>query len=294
MKRGLFLSTYLLVKLRFAAYFLFMRKFGVFVVAGVLLAAGFFAGRFFIARDARQSAFFTSDGGSNATVAGSAAYRGELAKVLRVIDGDTVELANGDRVRYIGMDTPEVVDPRKPVQCFGAEAARRNKELVEGKSVRLEKDLSECDKYGRLLRYVYIEDGLPAEASAKAGTFVNLELVKEGYAAASTFPPDVKYMAEFAAAEKEARRTKRGLWGSCPSFGSPSASAAVTSSNATSPENANCVIKGNINSAGEKIYHPPGCPYYNKTKIDEARGERWFCSEAEAVAAGWRKAQNCL
>jgi micrococcal nuclease len=210
----------------------------------------------------------------------------ETALVSRVIDGDTVELSNRDYVRYIGADSPETVDPRKPVQCFGVEATRRNKELVEGKSVRLEKDVSDRDKYGRLLRYVYLQDG----------TFVNLELIKEGYAAASIFPPDVKYADVFNAAEKEARGLKRGLWNSCPLFGSPAtsaASSAVAGSEVATSGNNTCVIKGNISSDGEKIYHLPGCAYYDKTRIDEARGERWFCSEAEAVAAGWRKAQNC-
>lgn len=128
----------------------------------------------------------------------------EIARVARVIDGDTVELDTGEKVRYIGMDTPETVDPRKPVQCFGAEAARRNGELVEGKLVVLRKDISERDKYGRLLRYVWA-----------GNTFVNLELVKEGYATAFTFTPDVKYASDFVAAEKEAREAKRGLWGAC-------------------------------------------------------------------------------
>ena len=125
--------------------------------------------------------------------------------VIRVIDGDTIELENGQRVRYIGIDTPETVDPRKAVQCFGVEATHRNKQLVEGKRVRLEKDVSKTDKYGRLLRYVYVGD-----------VFVNQELVERGYAHASTYPPDVKFQSQFTEAEQRARDTKRGLWGACP------------------------------------------------------------------------------
>jgi micrococcal nuclease len=128
----------------------------------------------------------------------------ESTEVKRVIDGDTVELANGEHLRYIGMDTPEIVAPGKPIECFGREAAAKNKELVEGKTVRLEKDVSERDKYGRLLRYVWVND-----------VFVNLELVKAGYAIASTYPPDVRYSAEFVAAEKQAREEKLGLWNLC-------------------------------------------------------------------------------
>ncbi len=130
----------------------------------------------------------------------------QMAKVTRVIDGDTVELETGQHVRYIGMDTPETVDPRKTVECFGLEASKKNKELVEGKTVLLEKDVTDKDQYGRLLRYVWVDN-----------TLVNLQLVKEGFAHSYTYPPDVKYQAEILAAEKEARENKRGLWAGCSS-----------------------------------------------------------------------------
>jgi endonuclease YncB( thermonuclease family) len=125
--------------------------------------------------------------------------------VNRVIDGDTIQLSNGKKVRYIGIDTPETVDPRKPVQCFGKEAKEINKTLVLHKEVILKKDISETDRYGRLLRYVYLLDG----------TFVNLWLVKNGYAFAYTYPPDVAHSQEFLLAEREAKENKRGLWGNC-------------------------------------------------------------------------------
>jgi micrococcal nuclease len=128
-----------------------------------------------------------------------------LATVARVIDGDTIELTTGERVRYIGIDTPETKDPRKAVQCFGKEASAHNKELVLGQKVRLEKDISNEDRYHRLLRYVYLEDG----------TFLNLALVTDGYARAATFPPDVKYAQVFVEAERAARTAGRGLWGKC-------------------------------------------------------------------------------
>ncbi len=129
----------------------------------------------------------------------------KIRLVTRVIDGDTIEIEGGAHVRYIGMDTPEVVDPRKPVQCFGLEAQRRNKELVEGKRVFLEKDVSEVDKYSRLLRYVYVDN-----------RFVNWILVNEGLARVATFPPDVKYQSRLLEAEWNARDNKRGLWTACP------------------------------------------------------------------------------
>lgn len=220
---------------------------------------------------------------------------GEFVVVKRVIDGDTVELENGEKVRYIGIDTPETLDPRKPIQCFGVEAAAKNRELVEGKRVRLEKDVTDRDKYNRLLRYIYVtgEAGPPSlDGFGEAREIlVNLELVKQGFAHSYTYPPDVKYQDLFVAAEKEARDANRGLWNSCP----------VTKENVnlsptgvqTSNVDSSCKIKGNIGSTGEKIYHLPGCGSYEKTKVDESRGEKWFCSEDEAVSAGWRKAKNC-
>lgn len=130
----------------------------------------------------------------------------EHVLVTRVIDGDTIEIAGGERIRYLEIDTPETVDPRRPVGCFGHEASAKNKELVEGKYVRLERDITERDKYGRLLRYVYVQD-----------RFINLELVKGGYAVIYTFPPDVKHQKELLAAQQEAREAKRGLWSACSS-----------------------------------------------------------------------------
>jgi len=200
-------------------------------------------------------------------------------KVIRVIDGDTIEIEGGERIRYIGIDTPETVDPRKPVQCFGVEASNKNKELVEGKMARLEKDITDRDAYNRLLRYVWVGD-----------TFVNLELVKRGFAYSYSYPPDIKYQDQFVKAQQEAREAKRGLWNSCPAVAPAKTQVPVLQEN--NPKDS-CVIKGNVSSSGEKIYHMPGCGSYEKTKIDEARGEKWFCSESEALAAGWRKAINC-
>lgn len=126
--------------------------------------------------------------------------------VTRVVDGDTIVIEGDRKVRLIGVNTPETVDPRRPVQCFGHEASNFTKSLLEGHAVKLEKDISETDKYGRLLRYVYSDDG----------TFVNLALVQGGYAQVNTYPPDVAHTKEFQAAQADAKAAKRGLWGSCP------------------------------------------------------------------------------
>lgn len=156
----------------------------------------------------------------------------QLAKVVRVIDGDTIEvdLGEGDikTVRYIGIDTPESVDPRQPVQCFSKEASAKNKELVGNGIVGLEKDVSETDRYGRLLRYVYMGD-----------LFVNQVLVVEGYARSSSYPPDVKYQDKLRLSEQQARTGNKGLWGSCnPSTQTPTKKP-VTSNPPSSQTNTN-------------------------------------------------------
>jgi len=115
--------------------------------------------------------------------------------VTRIIDGDTIEIENGVRVRYIGIDTPETGEH------YYLEATEANRNLVEGKKVRLEKDIEDKDDYGRLLRYVWVDE-----------IMVNAELVKLGYAYSYSYPPNLKYQAQFLQQEKEAREQKRGLW----------------------------------------------------------------------------------
>lgn len=134
----------------------------------------------------------------------------QVFKVVKVVDGDTITLSDGRTIRYIGIDTPETVDPRKAVQCYGKEASDKNKELVEGKEVRLEKDVSEYDKYKRTLRYIYIGD-----------IFVNDYLVRNGYAKSSSYPPDIKHQEQFREAEQEARENKRGMWSDVCTLPSP-------------------------------------------------------------------------
>ncbi len=219
---------------------------------------------------------------SSAVIGDPLAPSYESALVCRVIDGDTVELCDGPRVRYIGIDTPETVDPRRPVQCYGKEAAQRNRELVEGKRVIFEKDTSARDKMGRHLRYAFVD-----------GKMVNETLVREGFARAKRYPPDVKYADRFAAAEQEARKAGMGLWSRCPPTGTVTSPATPTDVTRVGVLRSFCNIKGNINPSGEKIYHLPGCRHYAATKINEQNGERMFCSEEDASKAGWRKAGDC-
>ena len=121
--------------------------------------------------------------------------------VTRVIDGDTVVLNTGEKVRLIGVDTPETVHPNKSVQYFGKEAAVFTKKMCEGKKVRLEYDWQKQDKYRRTLAYVYLEDGI----------FVNAEIIKQGFGFAYTKFP-FKYLYEFRQYEREAREKEIGLW----------------------------------------------------------------------------------
>jgi endonuclease YncB( thermonuclease family) len=126
------------------------------------------------------------------------------ARVVEVVDGDTIKVEIDGvvySVRYIGINSPETNHPSKGQERLGPEATAANAQLVAGKTVFLEKDVSETDRYGRLLRYVYVGD-----------VFVNRELVRLGFAQVSTFPPDVKYEDVFGDAQHAARQAGRGLW----------------------------------------------------------------------------------
>ncbi len=129
-----------------------------------------------------------------------------VVQVVRVIDGDTIQVCCvfGDRekVLYIGINTPETKHPTKGVEHFGKEASEANRKLVDGKTVSLEFDVEQRDRYGRLLAYVFLKDG----------TFVNAWLVEHGYAQVMTVPPNVKYQEVFLKLQREARKAKRGLW----------------------------------------------------------------------------------
>jgi micrococcal nuclease len=137
------------------------------------------------------------------------AARGEVGRVVRVVDGDTIHVQLGgvrEKVRYIGVDTPETKDPRRPVGCFGEQASAFNEQLVSGERVRLVRDVEPRDRFGRLLAYVYrVSDGL----------FVNAELARLGYAKPLTIAPDVRFAERFAALARQAREQRRGLWAAC-------------------------------------------------------------------------------
>lgn len=199
-----------------------------------------------------------------------------LFVVKRVIDGDTFKIDyNGkeESVRLIGVDTPESVHPDKTKNTeFGKEVSEYSKSQIEGKEVRLEFDVQQRDKYGRILAYVYIGD-----------TFYNAELINKGYAQVMTIAPNVAQSDLFVKLQKEARENKVGMW--ADEFNTVTTS--TEGKTDTTTQNNNGLIKGNISSSGEKIYHIPGGQYYNATNAEE-----YFNTEAEAQAAGYRKSKR--
>lgn len=203
--------------------------------------------------------------------------------VTRVIDGDTF-VANYDgssaTVRVIGIDTPETVRPNTPLECFGSEASSKAKELLMQKEVILTTDSTQdtYDKYGRFLAYVTLP----------SGNDFGETMLSEGYAYEYTYRLPYLKQADYQAAEAMARNNSAGLWDdeTCIASDNPSSQAATENTSS-------CVIKGNISYyTKEKIYHVPGQEYYYVTKINEGAGERWFCSESDALTAGWRKAKQ--
>jgi micrococcal nuclease len=126
----------------------------------------------------------------------------DLRTVVRVIDGDTIMLNGEERVRLIGIDTPETVHPGRPVECYGREASAYLKKALQGRRVRLEFDQQHKDRYGRTLAYLYRSDG----------TFVNAEMIRQGYAHAYTRYP-FRHLEQFRKLERDARQAGRGLWG---------------------------------------------------------------------------------
>jgi micrococcal nuclease len=201
------------------------------------------------------------------------------ARVMRVIDGDTIEVSMGSKlykVRYIGIDAPETKHPEEPVEWMGQEAAARNGELVRGKVVELEKDVSETDQYSRLLRYVWVGD-----------LMVNAELVRLGYATVSTYPPDVKYKGLFLRLQEEARKAGLGLWGPTPVPPTPVPECPAA---AYFPANLCEGCPAYIASYKREPFHYPWCQWAQK--ISPANLQ-CFYSREEAIAAGHRPCKVC-
>jgi len=214
------------------------------------------------------------------------------ARVLEVIDGDTIKVTVQDRVetiRYIGVNTPETKHPTRGAEPGGREATEVNRQLVAGQQVRLELDVQERDRYGRLLAYVYVGDQM-----------VNAELVRRGYAQVMTVPPNVRHQELFVKLQREAREQKRGLWADPSEATTPPST--VTQADRQNPRGQPGVapesawtcppshpIKGNFTTySGEPcIHHMPGGQFYGRTKP-----ERCYATEAEARQGGCRRSRR--
>lgn len=172
-------------------------------------------------------------------------------KVTDVVDGDTIKISMNEEIetlRLIGMDTPETVDPRKPVQCFGKEASSKGKELLLGKTVTIEADSTQDtrDKYGRLLVYVYRDDGL----------FYNKYMIEQGYAHEYTYEAAYKHQKEFKAAEQSAKTNQKGLWSPATCNGNTTSSTTPTPSPAATSSSGKYYTSSHYSA---KYYYPESC-----------------------------------
>jgi endonuclease YncB( thermonuclease family) len=201
--------------------------------------------------------------------------------VVSVVDGDTIKVnINGttETLRLIGIDTPETVDPRKPVQCFGKEASNKAKELLTGKKVRLEADSTQgdVDKYNRLLRYAFLEDG----------TFFNKEMIAQGFAHEYTYQSNpYKYQADFKEAEQQAREQNKGLWNTSTCNGDTTKAVSAPTVTPTPPPASTPSDSGEpaVKKSTSNICHAKGTQYYARTKNFKAYTSIELC-----IASGGR------
>ncbi|MCA1031838.1 thermonuclease family protein [Bacillus timonensis] len=200
--------------------------------------------------------------------------------VIKIIDGDTIKVdLNGkeESVRFLLIDTPETNHPRmNGPQPFGLEAKKFTANFFSKGKAELELDVSERDKYGRILAYVYVD-----------GVSIQEALLKEGLArVAYIYPPNTRYVEKYQQLQKEAQKLGIGIW-SIENYASEEGFNSNNKESLNSAKNQSCHIKGNINSKGEKIYHVPSGLYYERTKEEEC-----FQTEADAIEAGYRKSKR--
>ncbi|WP_342525987.1 thermonuclease family protein [Chryseomicrobium sp. FSL W7-1435] len=197
-------------------------------------------------------------------------------ELVEVVDGDTIRInwqGKEENVRYLLVDTPETNHPRLGKQPFGEEAKELNRQLLEGKELTIEVDIGDqYDDYGRLLAYVYAD-----------GERVQDQLISAGLArVAYVYPPNTRYLTELEELQKQAQQQTIGIW---------EYDYYVTDrgfdASSYEQQGSDCLIKGNINRSGEKIYHVPLGRYYSQTNPEE-----WFCSERQAKDSGFRKSMD--
>lgn len=210
-------------------------------------------------------------------------FENSIHSVVRVIDGDTIDIEDDIRIRLLGIDAPE------RGECFYKESKSFLIDLIEDKQVNIKKDITGKDSYDRLLRYII----LPSDESEKDDILVNESLVRNGYAFTLAISPDTHYRDLFSSAQEEAKKKGRGLWSACDYSDKQKDTEKLRETNSLPPDS-NCIIKGNISEKGYgKIYLLEGCPNYNRVKIDTLKGEQYFCTESEAKKAGFRRSDSC-
>lgn len=179
--------------------------------------------------------------------------------VRRVIDGDTFDLENEDRIRIYGINAPEY-----PKGCMSEDAKNRLEDLILNKNVGIKQVAK--DNFGRLVGLVYLDN-----------LFINEVLVEEGFAYFEKSKPEIESTLTLEKAEAKAKQTGRGVWSSL-----------------CEEKQEGCIIKGNYRSADTtRIYHTPDCYNYDRITVKPGTTDRWFCSEKEAQAAGFRKSLDC-
>lgn len=183
--------------------------------------------------------------------------------VIKVIDGDTIKLHDGRSVRYINIDAPE------SDQCFSQEAKTINEKLVAAKPVRIETDINEMDRFGRILAYVYVQTESGQEV------FVNQYLLQDGAAEFFLDTVNLRYQDLLIQAAQQAHEERKGLWRAC----APDAEVG-------------CQIKGNLDKWDHRWYHLPSFRHYDQVVINLAHGDRWFCTEEQAQTAGFTSARE--
>jgi len=184
--------------------------------------------------------------------------------VAEVTDGDTIILEDGRTIRYLNLDTPEFGEGEKLDECFAKEAKKINEELVLGKKVRLELDINEMDRFGRTLAYVFVDD-----------LFVNEALLSQGAAEFQLDTVNLIHQSVLVAAAQKGHQEKNGRWRAC----------------APDPK-AGCQVKGNLDKWDHRWYHLPDFRHYDQIVINLEESDRWFCTEAEAIEAGFKKARE--
>lgn len=207
----------------------------------------------------------------------SISAKADVVGLARIVDGDTLEIT-GTKIRMHGIDAPESKQScqanGKTYQC-GQKATVALTQLISSSSVRCEE--KDQDRYGRVVAVCFVGQ-----------INLNAALVSQGWALAYR-----RYSMDYVGDETEAKTSKHGLWAG--TFTAPwdwRRGKRIAAFQQPSTTVNGCEIKGNVSSKGSKIFHVPGGRYYEQTRIDEAKGERWFCSEAEAEVAGWRRSKQ--